>query len=161
VHTIIIFLTAIEGETTVTLASNPAGIRVSGAANTFDYPILSSVTLMCIVYPTPSDPVTYQWNTEGCYVNNVNESRCFPAGQTTQSVSEDDLIAIDAGTITCTTTILGVEYTSNEFTLRISGMWTCSYTIIHHKVAVVYIIAPRQEIALFSMLRITYRSCDH
>jgi len=115
-------LIVFDGKTKAIIASDPAGIRVSGAANTFDYPILSSVTLMCLVYPTPSDPVTYQWNTEGCYVNNVNERRCFPAGQTTQSISEDDLIAIDAGTITCTATILGEKYTSGEFTLRISGM---------------------------------------
>jgi len=107
-------------DTWVTIVSDPAGTRVSGTANTFDYPILSSVTLTCMVNPTPSVPVTYRWNTEGCYVHNVRG--CFPAGQTTQSISEDDLIAIDAGTISCTAIIFGVEYTSNEFTLRISGM---------------------------------------
>jgi len=117
-------LTAIDGETAVTIVSNPVGTRVTEAVNTFDYSILSSVTLACMVYPTPSDPLTYLWNTEGCYFNNRNEQRCFPAGKTTQSVSEDDLLAKDAGTITCTATILGVEYTSDEFTLRISGMWT-------------------------------------
>jgi len=111
-----LYFIAIEGENTVTLVSKPAGKRVIGTANTFDYPILSSVTLMCIVYPTPSDPVTYQWNTEGCY----NETRCFPAGQTTPSISIDDL---DAGTITCTATVLDVKHTSNEFTLRISGIF--------------------------------------
>ena len=41
--------------------------------------------------------------------------------QTTQNVSEDDLLARDAGTVTCTATINGVEYTSGPFTLRISG----------------------------------------
>jgi len=112
----------IEGETAITLVSSPAGRRVSGTASTFDYPILSSVTLTCIVYPIPSVPVTYRWNTEKCYVDNHNESRCFPAGKTTQSVSEDNLIAKDAGTITCTAILLGQEYTSDEFTLRISGM---------------------------------------
>ena len=117
-----IAFTVVDGETTVTIVSNPGGTRVSGSTNTYDYPILSSVTLTCIVYPPPVAPVTYQWNTEGCYVNNRGERRCFPAGQTTQSVSEDDLIAKDAGTITCTATILGMKHTSDEFTLRISGM---------------------------------------
>ena len=117
-----IVFTVVDGETTVTIVSNPAGTRVSGSTNTYDYPILSSVTLTCIVYPPPSAPVTYQWNTEGCYVNNRGERRCFPAGQTTQIVSEDDLLAKDAGTITCTATILGMRHTSDEFTLRISGM---------------------------------------
>ena len=119
---IIIVLTDVDGDTHVIIVSDPAGIRVNGSANTFDYPILGSVNLTCLVNPTPSDPVTYQWNTEGCYVYNDNERRCFPAGKTTQSVSEDDLLAKDAGSITCTATILGVEYTSDEFTLRISGM---------------------------------------
>jgi len=78
------------------------------------------------VYPTPSDPITYQWNTEGCYVQ-----RCFPAGKITQSVSEDDLLAKDAGAITCTATILGVNYTSDEFTLHISGMFFMIYFLVH------------------------------
>ena len=131
-------LTAIDGETAVTIVSNPVGTRVSGAVNTFDYPILSSVTLACMVYPTPSDPVTYHWNTEGCYVNNRNERRCFPTGKTTQSVSEDDLIAKDAGTITCTATILGVEYTSDEFTLRISGM-VCVWYYVQYRLILIIV----------------------
>ena len=78
-----------------------------------------------MVYPAPpsTSTITYQWNTEGCYVNNQNERRCFPTGQTTQNVTEDDLLARDAGTITCTATIDGVEYTSGSFTLRISGIY--------------------------------------
>ena len=66
--------------------------------------------------------MTYQWNTGGCYANNRDERICFPASQTTQSVSEDNLLARDAGTISCTTTIDGVEHGSASFTLRISGM---------------------------------------
>ena len=38
---------------TVTIASTPAGTPVSGSTNTFDYPILSSVTLTCMVDPSP------------------------------------------------------------------------------------------------------------
>ena len=77
-----------------------------------------------MVEPTPSSSVTYRWNTAGCYTHpNVNSGnpRCFPHGRTTQSVSDDDVTAEDAGTISCTVTISGSDYTSEPFTLRISG----------------------------------------
>ena len=76
-----------------------------------------------MVNPTPSS-VTYQWSTARCYthpnLNNGNPS-CFPHGQTRQNVTDDDVTAEDAGTITCTATISGSDYTSELFTLRISG----------------------------------------
>ena len=107
----------------VSIISSPAGIPVSGSTNTFDYPILSTVTLTCMVKPTPSS-VTYHWNTTGCYTHpnhkNGNPS-CFPDGHTIQNVTDDGVTAEDAGTITCTVTINGVNYTSEPFTLRISG----------------------------------------
>ena len=85
---------------------------------------MSSVTLTCMVDPTPLSSVTYQWNTVGCYTNSRftgSNPQCFPHGQTTQSVTGNDLLAEDAGTITCTVTISGSDYTSEPFTLRISG----------------------------------------
>ena len=109
---------------TVTIVSSPAGTPVHGSTNTFDYPILSSVTLTCMVNPTPSSSVTYQWNTTGCYTNTQftgNNPQCFPRGQSSQTVSDDYLNAEDAGTITCTVTISGSNYTSEPFTLHISG----------------------------------------
>ena len=112
---------------TITIVSNPAGTLVSGYSNTFDYPILSSVSLTCNVTADDGLPVTvtsYRWNTGGCYThpdhNNGNPT-CFPDGQTTQSVTDNDVTAEDAGTITCTVTISGSDYTSGPFTLRISG----------------------------------------
>ena len=66
----------------------------------------------------------YQWNTTRCYTHpnrNGGRPKCFPDGQTTQTVTDDDVTAEDAGTITCTVTINGVNYTSGPFTLRISG----------------------------------------
>ena len=110
---------------TVTIVSSPVGTPVSGSTNTFDYPILSSVTLTCVVDPSSSTTITYQWNTSGCYTNinyNGDESGCFPHSQTTQSVTGYNLTAEDAGTITCTVTVGGVEYTSEPLTLRISGI---------------------------------------
>ena len=104
--------------------SSPAGTPVNGSTNTFDYPILSSVTLTCMVNPTPSSSVTYQWNTAGCYTNSRftgSNPECFPHGQITQNVTGNDLLAEDAGTITCTVIVSGSRYISVPFTLRISG----------------------------------------
>ena len=125
------FFSAIDGNTAATIVSNPPGTPVIGSANTYDYigsantydyPILSSVILTCAVYPMPSESVTYQWNTEGCYARDDNKRWCFANGQTTQSVNGSNLMAKDAGAITCTATIGGVDYTSDEFILRISGI---------------------------------------
>ena len=124
----IIFLGANGDATfTVTIVSSPAGTPVNGSNNTFDYPILSDVTLTCNVTSDDGSSFTvtsYQWNTEGCYTNpNFNSSKpsCFPHGQTTQTVTDDDVTAEDAGTITCTVTINNINYNSEPFTLRISG----------------------------------------
>ena len=112
---------------TVTIVSSPAGTSVSGSTNTFDYPILSSVTLTCNVTSNDGSSFTvdsYQWNTTECYTHpgfNSGNPRCFPRDQNTQNVSGDNLLAEDAGTITCTVTISGNDYTSEPFTLRISG----------------------------------------
>ena len=108
----------------VTIVSSPAGTPVSGSTNTFDYPILSNVTLMCLLDPLPVINVTYSWNTTRCYTNPNyagGNPRCFPNGQTTQNVTDSDVTAEDAGTITCTVTINSYVYTSEPFTLRVSG----------------------------------------
>ena len=47
--------------------------------------------------------------------------QCFPRGNTSQNVTDNNLNAEDAGTITCTVTISSSDYTSGPFTLRISG----------------------------------------
>ena len=107
----------------VSIVSSPKGIPVNESTNTFDYPILSNVTLTCMVKPIPLS-ATYYWNTTGCYTHpnrNSGNPSCFPDGQTMQSVTDDDVTAEDAGTITCIVTINGVNYTSEPFTLRISG----------------------------------------
>ena len=114
---------------TVTVVSSPAGTPVSGSANSFDYPIMSNVTLTCNVSSNDGIPFTvssYQWNTMGCYTTyNYNDAvpNCFPDGQTTQSVTGTDLTAEDAGTITCTVAISDANFTatSESFTLHISG----------------------------------------
>ena len=117
-----IVFAVVDIEIAVTIVSSPPGTPVIGSANTYDYPILSSVFLTCVMYPIPSEFVTYQWNTEGCYVNDDDERWCFPAGKTAETVRVNNLLAKDAGTITCTATVHGENYTSDNFTLRISGM---------------------------------------
>ena len=114
---------------TVAIISSPGGIPVSGYANTFDYPILSSVTLTCHVTPHHDLPFTvnsYQWNTTGCYTNTLYNDglpRCFPHGQVTQNLTDYYLTAEDSGTVACIVTISDSSYTvtSGLFTLRISG----------------------------------------
>ena len=67
---------------------------------------------------------SYRWGTTGCYTNDKftpGNPQCFPHNQVTQTVTDNDLNAEDAGTITCHATINGVEHDSESFTLRISG----------------------------------------
>ena len=88
------------------------------------YPVLSSVTLTCIVSVSPTTPVTYQWNTTGCYTNiNYNDGvpSCFPHDQTTQNVTDNDLTAEDAGTFSCTVHIHDSYFTSRQIRLHVSG----------------------------------------
>ena len=105
---------------------NPASTPVNGFTNTYEYAILSSVSLTCMMGPPP-DPdvsVSYSWNTTGCYSHigyNDNSPRCFTHNSTMQTVTGYDLTAEDAGTIACTVTIYGDGYTSSPFTLHISG----------------------------------------
>ena len=81
---------------------------------------------MCMVAPVNglSQTVTsYLWTTVNCYNNTygVNDS-CFYGGKKTgQNITGHDLLAQDAGTVTCNVTINGTNYTSNPLTLRISG----------------------------------------
>ena len=70
-----------------------------------------------MVDPSPPPFATYQWDTTQCYTHpyrNVGSPSCFPDGETTQSVTDNDVTAEDAGTITCTVTINGSDYTSGD-----------------------------------------------
>ena len=111
---------------TVRIITDPAGIPVDGQPDTYDYPILTSVTLMCMVTTvngsTPN-VTSYLWNAVDCY--DSNNVVCFYGDgiymRTRQSITGYELSAQDAGTATCTATIDGVMYTSDPLTLRISG----------------------------------------
>ena len=118
-------MAGMDDQYTVQIVSTPAGTPVSGSTNKFDYPILSSVTLTCMVTSSIGLPITassYSWNTTGCFADDQGARRCFPIGQTTQTVSDNDVSAEDAGTVLCTAVINGCLFTSEPLTLRISGM---------------------------------------
>ena len=111
--------------------------------NAFDYPIFSRVTLTCTVTSNSGsipNGISYGWNTTGCYTNNKftpGNPECFPHGQPLQSVTENNLNAEDAGTISCTVMIGSTTYESAAFTLRVSGeqlmycVITCNVTFSH------------------------------
>ena len=111
---------------TVTIVTEPEGTPVNGSNNTFDYPILTSVSLMCMVtIPGGSsiNTTSYSWTATDCYNRTGGvQSPCFySGGRTGNIITEDSLLAPDAGTVTCTATIAGVNYNSDPLTLRISG----------------------------------------
>ena len=107
---------------TVTIVTNQAGVSVDGQEDTFDYPILTNLTLMCIATAADGLPATsYHWNTVNCYGGGGSYSCFYSQVQTGQNITGYNLQALDAGTVNCTATINGTNYTSNPLTLRISG----------------------------------------
>ena len=116
-----------------------------------------------MVDPTPSSSVTYQWNTAGCYTNSKftpSNPQCFPHGQTTQSVTGNNLNAEDAGTITCTVTISGSDYTSEPFTLRISGeqqVYCVVACIVYCKLCMLLLLATCYCCIIHQLLWFMYR----
>ena len=117
----------VDGQT-VTIVTDPAGTPVDGQPGTFDYPILTRLTLTCMATASDGSPVnvtSYSWTATNCYTRTGGiENPCFysvgnPTGQNISS--NTDLLAPDAGTVTCTATIRRVDYTSDPLTLCISG----------------------------------------
>ena len=117
------FDVGVDGQT-VTIVTDPAGVPVDGQNNTFDYPILTSVTLMCLATAadgSPANVTSYHWNVIDCYVDS-GDYPCFYSGNKTgQNITGENPIANDAGTVSCTAIIDGTNYTSDPLTLRISG----------------------------------------
>ena len=127
---VVLCTVGVSAQYTATIISDPAGTPVSGSTNTFDYPILSSVTLRCVVNP-PTDVDFYTWFTRGCFTNSFHDTpTCFPIGQTGQSVTGNNLLAEDAGAIHCRTFFGSFTFVSRPFTLRISGIHSVIYTHI-------------------------------
>ena len=66
---------------------------------------------------------SYLWTAMNCYNNSYGvDEPCFYSGNNTgQNITGNNLLAKDAGTVTCTATIDGVDFTSDALTLCISG----------------------------------------
>ena len=117
-----LYLTGIN----VTIVTDPEGTPVNGLYNTFDYPILTSVSLLCMATTEDGSPFTvtsYSWTANDCYDHTGGvQSPCFyGGGRTGYNITDNSLLGPDAGTVTCTATIGSVSFTSDPLTLRISG----------------------------------------
>ena len=116
----------VDGQT-VTIVTDPVGIPVDNQSNTFDYPILTSVTLMCIVTAVDESSATvtsYNWNCVMHFANSTCNLFSTDLDQLpqTQNTSINNLQAKHASAmIYCTATIGGTNYTSDPLILRISG----------------------------------------
>ena len=82
---------------------------------------------MCMGTAVDGSPVTvtsYSWTASNCY-NRVGgvQNPCFYSvyNPTGQNITGNDLLAPNAGTVTCTATIDGMNYASDPLKLRISG----------------------------------------
>ena len=109
----------------INIVTNPIGLPVAGQINTFDYPILTNVTLMCIVASSNGSLVTaisYNWMATDCYSNTVGGTKnCFYSrSHARQNFTGYDLLAKDAGTVECEA-IIDEEACYSQLTLRVSG----------------------------------------
>ena len=114
----------------VAIITDPEGTPVSGSDNTFDYPILSSISLLCMATTADGSLVTgasYSWTVTDCYNHTTGvDPPCFYyGGQTIRNITTNNLLAQDAGSVTCIATVDGVSFTSDSLTLHISGEYSC------------------------------------
>ena len=110
----------------VTIVTDPAGIPVDGQSGTSDYSILTNVTLMCMATAANESSVSvnsYRWTAVNCYTRTggVNKPCFYDNNPTEQNITHNSLLAVDAGTVTCTAIVDDLDYTSDPLTLRISG----------------------------------------
>ena len=81
---------------------------------------------MCMATASDGSSVTvtsYRWTASNCYTRtgSVSDPCFYQANPTGQNITGNNLLAPDAGTVTCTATIDDMDYTSSQTTLRISG----------------------------------------
>ena len=110
----------------VTIVTDPEGTPVNGSNNTFDYPLLTNVSLLCMATTSDGSLVTvnsYSWTATNCYnrTGGVQIPCFYSSGRTGYNITGDNLLASDAGTVICTATFGGFDFTSDPLTLRISG----------------------------------------
>ena len=82
---------------------------------------------MCMATAVDGSPVTvisYSWTAVNCYSRSGGvQDPCFYSlpSATGQNITSTGVLAPDAGNVTCTATIDGINYTSDPLTLRVSG----------------------------------------
>ena len=76
-----------------------------------------------MVSPANVNVTSYHWTAMNCYNDSTGIiNTCFYDGNKTgQNITGHDLLAQDAGNVSCTAIIDGVNCTSSPLTLRISG----------------------------------------
>ena len=110
----------------VTVQTDPEGTPVNGSNNTFDYPILTNVSLLCVATTADGSLVTvasYSWTATSCYnrTGGVHSPCFYSGGRTGYKITDNSLLAPDAGTVTCTATVGSASFTSDPLILHISG----------------------------------------
>ena len=73
---------------------------------------------------SPVTVTSYSWTASNCYTRTGGvQDPCFyyVGNPTGQNITGVNLLTQAAGTVTCTATIDGMDYTSDPLTLRISG----------------------------------------
>ena len=110
----------------ISIISIPVGTPVNESTNTFDYPILTNVSLLCMATTPDGLPIagaSYSWTATNCY-NHTGDVQipCFySGGRTGNIIIDNSVLAPDAGIVTCTATIAGKDFISDTLTLRIAG----------------------------------------
>ena len=109
----------------ISITSIPVGAPVNESTNTFDYPILTNVSLLCMATTPDGLPIagiSYSWTATNCYSRTGGvQIPCFYNGSTGSTITDNSVLAPDAGTVTCTATIAGKDFISDPLTLRIAG----------------------------------------
>ena len=71
---------------------------------------------------SPVTLTSYRWTATDCYNHTGGvQDPCFYSSHTEYNVTGINLLAQDAGTVTCTAIVDGVSFISDPLTLRISG----------------------------------------
>ena len=72
---------------------------------------------------SPAIVTSYSWTATNCYTRTggVQDPCFYSLDSTGQNITGDDLLAPSAGTVVCTATINGMDYTSDQLSFRISG----------------------------------------
>ena len=79
---------------------------------------------------SPANVTSYHWTATNCYDHtNITDFCFYGGGKRGHNITGNNLLARDAGTVTCNAIIDSINYTSDPLTLRISGELGMHYII--------------------------------